>query len=48
MLLEPVLNPVGTFLFAGEQPGPWAICGGLVILFATVLRTVQGARAERR
>lgn len=40
MLLEPVLNPVWTFLVAGERPGPWAIAGGGVVLAATVWRTV--------
>lgn len=41
VLLEPVLNPVWTFLFTGERPGPWAIAGGAIILAATAWRTVQ-------
>jgi drug/metabolite transporter (DMT)-like permease len=45
ILLEPVLNPVWTFLFTGERPGPWAILGGGIILLATVWRTVLGARS---
>jgi drug/metabolite transporter (DMT)-like permease len=40
VLLEPVLNPIWTFLFAGERPGPWAIAGGAVVLGATAWRTV--------
>jgi len=40
ILLEPVLNPIWAFLFAGERPGPWAIAGGAVILAATVWRTI--------
>jgi drug/metabolite transporter (DMT)-like permease len=44
ILLEPVLNPVWTFLFAGERPGPWALVGGGIILLATAWRTVVGAR----
>jgi drug/metabolite transporter (DMT)-like permease len=40
ILLEPVLNPIWTFLFAGERPGPWAIAGGAVVLGATAWRTV--------
>jgi drug/metabolite transporter (DMT)-like permease len=44
ILLEPVLNPVWTFLFTGERPGPWALVGGGVILLATAWRTVLGAR----
>jgi drug/metabolite transporter (DMT)-like permease len=47
ILLEPVLNPVWTFLFAGERPGPWAVAGGAVILAATAWRTVQPVLAER-
>ena len=48
ILLEPVLNPLWTFLLAGERPGPWALAGGAVILAATVWRTVQPALLARR
>jgi drug/metabolite transporter (DMT)-like permease len=48
VLLEPVLNPVWTFLFAGERPGPWALAGGTVILLATAWRTLQPWLMERR
>jgi drug/metabolite transporter (DMT)-like permease len=48
VLLEPVLNPVWTFLFAGERPGPWAIVGGAVILAATAWRTLQPVIEARR
>jgi len=44
ILLEPVLNPVWTFLFTGERPGPWALTGGAIILLATAWRTGVGAR----
>jgi drug/metabolite transporter (DMT)-like permease len=40
ILLEPVLNPIWTFLFAGERPGPWAVAGGGVVLAATAWRTL--------
>jgi DME family drug/metabolite transporter len=40
VLLEPVLNPIWTFLLAGERPGPWAMVGGAVVLAATAWRTV--------
>jgi drug/metabolite transporter, DME family len=40
VLLEPVLNPIWTFLVAGERPGPWAIAGGAVVLAATAWRTI--------
>jgi drug/metabolite transporter, DME family len=39
-LLEPVLNPIWTFLVAGERPGPWAMAGGAVVLAATAWRTL--------
>jgi hypothetical protein len=35
ILLEPVLNPVWTFILTGERPGPWALAGGGLILLAT-------------
>jgi DME family drug/metabolite transporter len=48
VLIEPVLNPVWTFLLAGERPGPWAMAGGAIILLATAWRTVQPALVARR
>jgi drug/metabolite transporter, DME family len=48
ILLEPVLNPIWTFLVTGERPGAWALVGGAVILAATVWRTVQPALLVRR
>ncbi len=44
VLIEPVLNPVWTFLLTGERPGPWALVGGGIILLATAWRTVLGSR----
>jgi DME family drug/metabolite transporter len=46
-LLEPVLNPIWTFLFAGETPGPWAVVGGAVVLLATAWRTLAPALTPR-
>lgn len=40
ILVEPVLNPIWTFLVTGERMGPWAIAGGAVVLVATAWRTV--------
>jgi drug/metabolite transporter (DMT)-like permease len=48
VLLEPVLNPIWTFLFTGERPGPWALTGGAIILAATAWRTLTGTRASRQ
>ncbi|ABS26596.1 DMT family transporter [Anaeromyxobacter sp. Fw109-5] len=47
MLLEPVLNPIWTFLVAGERPGPWALAGGAVVLAATAWRTLAPVVAAR-
>jgi drug/metabolite transporter (DMT)-like permease len=46
VLLEPVLNPIWTFLLAGERPGPWALAGASVVVAATIWRTLAVA-AER-
>ena len=40
LLVEPVLNPVWAWLVHGEQPGPWAIAGGMLIVAATTVRAV--------
>lgn len=37
-MIEPVLNPVWVFLMMGEQPSPWAIVGGMIILGAVIFR----------
>ncbi len=47
ILLEPVLNPIWTFLVAGERPGPWAIAGGAVVLAATAWRTLAPVLTPR-
>lgn len=44
VLLEPVLNPIWAWLFAGERPGPWALAGGAIILVATAWRTLAATR----
>jgi drug/metabolite transporter, DME family len=47
ILLEPVLNPIWTFLVMGERPGPWAVVGGAVVLGATVWRTLAPTLTPR-
>ncbi|HYD40665.1 MAG TPA: EamA family transporter [Anaeromyxobacter sp.] len=47
VLLEPILNPIWTFAFTGERPGPWALAGAGVVLAATVWRTAAPALARR-
>ena len=51
LLIEPVLNPIWTWLALGEEPGAWALAGGAVILAATGGKAafdVRRARARRR
>jgi drug/metabolite transporter (DMT)-like permease len=38
LLLEPVLNPLWTWLVRGENPGRWVIVGGAVIIAATAMK----------
>lgn len=47
VLLEPVLSAVWAYLFASETPGPYALTGGLIILSATVWRTLASRSTER-
>jgi drug/metabolite transporter (DMT)-like permease len=44
LLIEPVLNPVWTWLLRGEAPGTWTIAGGAVILAATATKAAYDAR----
>jgi drug/metabolite transporter (DMT)-like permease len=43
ILLEPVLNPIWTWLATRERPGPWALAGGAIVLAATAWRTLAPA-----
>jgi drug/metabolite transporter (DMT)-like permease len=43
-VIEPLLNPVWVFLFAGENPGVWSIVGGVVVIAAISLWSVYDAR----
>lgn len=44
LLIEPVLNPLWTWLIRGEQPGGWVIAGGALIVAATAAKSVYDAR----
>ena len=48
LLLEPLLNPVWTFLVLGEVPGSWAILGALIILGAITLQTALPYVREKK
>jgi drug/metabolite transporter (DMT)-like permease len=41
LLIEPVLNPVWTWLVRGEEPGVWVVAGGAVIVAATAVRSLR-------
>ncbi|HYQ79939.1 MAG TPA: DMT family transporter [Anaeromyxobacteraceae bacterium] len=44
VLAEPALNPLWAWLAHGEDPGPWTVAGGALILGATALRSWMEAR----
>lgn len=44
LLVEPVLNPLWALLLHDERPGPYAIAGGVILLGATVVKTVADRR----
>jgi drug/metabolite transporter, DME family len=48
LLVEPVLNPVWTWILRGESPGTWTMVGGGIILTATALRSLHDASASPR
>jgi drug/metabolite transporter (DMT)-like permease len=43
-LLEPMLNPVWTFLISGERPQPSTFIGGAIVLLALAWRYAPGLR----
>jgi drug/metabolite transporter (DMT)-like permease len=43
LLLEPVLNPVWTWMLIGERPGGWTILGGVIIVGAIGITAVLDA-----
>ena len=43
-VLEPLLNPVWVFLFAGENPGLWSLVGGVIVVVAITLWYVYDAK----
>jgi drug/metabolite transporter (DMT)-like permease len=45
LMIEPVLNPVWAWLWHGERPGAWPLVGGAIIILATIVKTLIGARA---
>lgn len=47
LLIEPVFNPVWTWLVNGERPGSSAIAGGAVIILAAFIGSVWEAKSRR-
>jgi len=45
-VLEPLLNPVWVFLFAGENPGIWSLVGGVIVVVVITLWYVYDARQK--
>ena len=43
-VLEPLLNPVWVFLFAGENPGVWSLIGGVIVVVVITLWYAYDAR----
>jgi drug/metabolite transporter (DMT)-like permease len=39
ILIEPVLNPIWTWLVHGERVGAWALAGGAIILIAAAVNS---------
>lgn len=39
-VIEPIINPVWTFLIVGEVPGKWAVVGGIVVIGAVTARSL--------
>lgn len=46
LLLEPVLNPLWTWVIRNEQPGAWVMAGGGIIVAATAVKAIYDARSE--
>ena len=44
LLLEPVINPLWTWLLHGEVPGPWSRAGGAIVLVATVVHALTARK----
>jgi drug/metabolite transporter (DMT)-like permease len=40
-LVEPLLNPFWVYLDIGEEPGQWAIIGGILILFSVIIKSLM-------
>lgn len=39
-VIEPLLNPVWVFIFAGEKPSLYAVIGGIIVIIAVTCRSI--------
>jgi DME family drug/metabolite transporter len=46
LLIEPVLNPIWTWLIRGEHPAGYTIAGGAIIIAATAIKSIYDARMQ--
>ena len=44
LLIEPVLNPIWTWMIRGERPGTSTIIGGAIIIAATAIKSIHDSR----
>ena len=45
-IIEPLLNPVWVFLFAGEVPGMWSLIGAVIVLASVTFWCAKDARSK--
>jgi drug/metabolite transporter (DMT)-like permease len=43
-MLEPILNPLWTFLFLGERLGLWALIGGFLVILSILFRNMMNSK----
>ena len=48
LMIEPALSPVWAWVVHGEQPGPWALTGGAVIVLGTLAWSLLDGRFAPR
>ncbi len=48
LMIEPALSPVWAWVVHGEQPGPWALTGGAVIVLGTITWSLLDGRFAPR
>ncbi len=45
-VMEPLLNPLWVYIFAGEKPGTYAVIGGIVVIVTVLLRGMYVSKLE--